>query len=288
MKNYMKSILALLMLLPGIAWADNVAKIGDTCYETLQAALDAAHETTGDVTVELIANTSGYSVVHQKAGLNLTIDGKNNTLGGQIIIDGDGRASGTFTDDVKAFVAEGYALSDNGDGTLSVNELPDVAMIGETAYKSLADAIAAVPVDGTETTITMIANEKISVIGYALTVAVNKNVVLDLNGHQVVGTCESSSTSALIRNLGTLTIQDSSDTHADGTGDGKLIAGASSTWTWDGSDNYVGSYASNLIRNEGTLTVNSGFLNNISIGSAAYTIDNYTAGNVTARTIWKS
>ena len=78
-------------------YADNVAKIGSAEYETLQAALDAAHETTGDVTVELTANTSGYSIVHQKEGLNVTIDGAQKTVDGQIIIDGDGRASGTET-----------------------------------------------------------------------------------------------------------------------------------------------------------------------------------------------
>lgn len=74
---------------------DPVAKIGDVTYKTLQKALDAAHEMTGDVTVELIANIEGYSIVHQKAGLNLTIDGAEKTVNGQIIIDGDGALDGT-------------------------------------------------------------------------------------------------------------------------------------------------------------------------------------------------
>ncbi len=73
----------------------NVARIGSTEYGTLQAAVDAAHEMTGDVTIELTANTSGYAIVHQKAGLNLTIDGADKTVAGQIIIDGDGRLDGT-------------------------------------------------------------------------------------------------------------------------------------------------------------------------------------------------
>ena len=74
-----------------------VAAIGETKYPTLQSALDAAHEMTGDVTVELLDDISGYSIVHQKAGLNLTIDGKDKTVNGQIIIDGDGRLAGTET-----------------------------------------------------------------------------------------------------------------------------------------------------------------------------------------------
>ena len=185
------------------------------------------------------------------------------------------------------FCTEGYAPADNTDATTSedypytVLELPDVAEIGDVKYKSLAKAVAAVPADGTATTITMIADETINVSGYAITIASGKNVVLDLNGHQVVGACETSGTSALIRNLGTLTIQDGSDTNKDGTGNGKLIAGADPTWTWDGSDNYAGSYASNLIRNEATLVVNSGLLLNVSTGSAAYAIDNYGNGSIT-------
>lgn len=152
----------------------------------------------------------------------------------------------------------------------------NVAKIGSDEYATLAEAIVAVPTDGTATTITMIADETVSVSGYALTIAAGQNVVLDLSGYQVVGTCETSGTSALIRNLGTLTIQDSSD-----EGTGKLIAGADPTWTWDGTEDYSGSYASNLIRNEGDLTINSGLLLNVSTGSAAYAIDNYSAGNIT-------
>ena len=62
------------------------------------------------------------------------------------------------------------------------------------------------------------------------------------------------------------------------SGDGKLITGATPTWTWDGSDNYSGSYASNLITNNGTLTITSGYLENISTGSAVYVVDNQTNG----------
>ena len=84
-----------------------VAQIGETKYASLQAALDAAHEMTGDVTVELLDNISSYSIVHQKAGLNLTIDGKENTVAGQIFIDGNGRASGTETLTIKNIQFEG-------------------------------------------------------------------------------------------------------------------------------------------------------------------------------------
>ncbi|MCR5611626.1 MAG: InlB B-repeat-containing protein [Clostridiales bacterium] len=174
-------------------------------------------------------------------------------------------------------VPETYVLSisapdENGVVTYTVRGA--VAKIGNTLYASLAEAVAAVPADGTETTIVMIADVRIDVSGYAVTIPANKNVVLDLNGHEVIGQCTTTGTSALIRNLGALTIRDSA-------GNGKLIGGADPTWTWDGSDDYSGSYASNLIRNEGTLTVDGGTLYNASSGSAAYAIDNYSAGKVT-------
>ena len=148
-----------------------------------------------------------------------------------------------------------------------------VAKIGDVKYETLAKAVAAVPADGTETTITMIDNEKINVVGSAITIPATKNVVLDLNGFQVVGTAESGSTSALITNKGTLTIRDSS---AEGTG--KLISGATVTWIYDGSGNYAGSYASNTITNSGKLTVESGYIENLSTGSATYAIDNNSSG----------
>ncbi|MBR3415963.1 MAG: InlB B-repeat-containing protein, partial [Clostridia bacterium] len=162
-----------------------------------------------------------------------------------------------------------------GDITLTAQWTKAVAKIGDTLYASLKDAVAAVT-DGTPTTIVMIDNELIEVTGYAITIPAGRNITIDLNGFEVVGYATSAGTSALIRNLGTLKIEDSS---ANGTG--KLIGGADPTWTWDGSNNYSGSYASNVIRNEGNLTVESGTIYNISTGSAVYAIDNYDAGKVT-------
>ena len=148
-------------------------------------------------------------------------------------------------------------------------------------YKTLAAAIAAAT-EGTETTIEMVNDESIDIATTGgLTIAAGKNIILELAGHSIVGNCASGTTSALITNKGTLTIQDNTDTDKKGSGNGKLIAGADPTWTWDGTDNYSGSYASNLIRNEGTLQIESGLLQNVSVGSAAYAVDNYNSGKVT-------
>ncbi|MBQ9569101.1 MAG: right-handed parallel beta-helix repeat-containing protein [Alloprevotella sp.] len=183
---------------------------------------------------------------------------------------------GTYKVSPAVYVTSGYEAVDNGDGTFTVQKA-SVAQIGETKYASLAEAIAAVPTDGTQTTITMIADEVINVSGSALTIANNMNVVLELNGHQVVGSCSSGSSSALITNRGTLTIQDNTDTNCDGTGTGKMISGADPIWIHDGSDNYSGSYASNLVTNQGTLVIKSGYFENVSHGSATYAVDNQTS-----------
>ncbi|MBR3099492.1 MAG: InlB B-repeat-containing protein, partial [Clostridia bacterium] len=49
-------------------------------YRTLQAAIDAAHEMTGSVTVTLIADITEVAIIHQKAGLDLTVDGDGKTI----------------------------------------------------------------------------------------------------------------------------------------------------------------------------------------------------------------
>ena len=90
--------MTLFLLTAGMSYAQNVAKIGSTEYATIQAAVDdASTNMTGDVTIELLANTEEHVLVQQKAGLNLTIDGQNKTLSGQIVVDGMGRSTGTET-----------------------------------------------------------------------------------------------------------------------------------------------------------------------------------------------
>lgn len=78
-----------------------VAKIGEVGYPTLQSTVDAAYKMTGDVTIQLVDDITEYAIVLQKAGLNLTIDGKdgdtNHTIKGQIIIDGAGNLDNTET-----------------------------------------------------------------------------------------------------------------------------------------------------------------------------------------------
>ena len=58
-----------------------------------------------------------------------------------------------------------------------------VAMIGEKGYATLAAAVEDVPTDGTETTITLLNNAEVE---NCIAINDGKNIVLDLNGHDVV------------------------------------------------------------------------------------------------------
>lgn len=66
--------------------AQNVAEVSGVQYPTLQAAVTAAYELDGAVTIELLTNTSEVVVVCQQPEQQLTINGHDNTLTGQIII----------------------------------------------------------------------------------------------------------------------------------------------------------------------------------------------------------
>ena len=203
-------------------------------------------------------------------------------LNGRIIIDPSAetammtapeKAIITKTESLEIVAPSGYAWTAAGDGK-QVLAVAYSAQIGETQYRTLKEAVEAVPANGTPTTITMINDESVYVTGYAITISNNQNVVLDLNGHHISGTNEQKTTSALIRNVGTLTIEDSSTTKT-----GEMSFNATQPWIYSEAD--PSGYASNLIRNEGTLLVNGGTLINNGSGSATYAIDNYTTGKVT-------
>lgn len=151
------------------------------------------------------------------------------------------------------------------------------AAIGTVKYETLAEAVAAANTAGTAT-ITLLSNFNISYTGNYATINNGSDITIDLNGKNVVaGTTASDGTSLFLVNYGgKLTFTDTS------TGaTGHITNGAEPTWIYDGSGNYAGSYASNLITNKGTLVVNAGTLENIAGGSAAYAIDAHSASTTT-------
>ena len=201
----------------------------------------------------------------------------NNNEGGTISISG-----GYFSVDPTAYLLPGYEVetltaSATGDDLVAYNagaiykvETLKVAQIGDVKYASLADAIAAVPTDGTATTITMIDNETVAE-GVSLTVPATKNIVLDLNGKTITGSSTTVSPNFyFITNKGTLEITDNST----GTS-GKITYGCTNPnpgWT----NEYV------TICNEGgTFTLTNGTIENTS-GGLSYAVNNRSVAQGTA------
>ena len=82
-----------------------------------------------------------------------------------------------------------------------------VAKIGSTEYSTLAAAVADVPTDGTETTITLTANVTGITTDGIITIDEGQNIVLDLSGFSITvdGTADAFEGHPIINN-GTLTV----------------------------------------------------------------------------------
>lgn len=88
------------------------------------------------------------------------------------IVDGTISVVGTEKDSIdvssKLDLADGLAFYPNSDGTIGVDTAGDVAMIGETRYESLAEAVAVVKPGETITILTDITEETVSMNGFGI------------------------------------------------------------------------------------------------------------------------
>lgn len=97
-------------------------------------------------------------------------------IGQNVVIEADGKYSaGEFTvsgpnaiNVLNGKLSDGLTVYPSADGTLSVDEAGDVAMIGENRYKSLAEAVAVVQPGETITILTDITEETVSMNGYGI------------------------------------------------------------------------------------------------------------------------
>lgn len=160
-----------------------------------------------------IFNAPNYHVLENRkfngnynAG-ELTVTGGNFT--GSIMVTSGATTSitgGTFSSDVSAYVAEGYVQNN---GTVEqLGETNAVAEVGDTYYKTLADAVAAAK-DGD--TVTLLNNTVEDVV-----IPADKTITLDLNGKKIVNSTTAQDSKVAndarkhtITNNGTLTIMDS-------------------------------------------------------------------------------
>ena len=153
----------------------------------------------------------------------------------------------------------------------------NVAKIGDNEYRTLRQALASIT-DGTPTTVTMIADEAIyGNAGY--TIAAGRNITIDLNGHKICNyITENNASNVFSINNGSLTIKDSTDTKKNGTGYGVIY----NDYDRANEDVHVGewwstpqyNYATNVIKNSGTLTIESGKIYQTAAGSICYAVDN--------------
>ena len=175
------------------------------------------------------------------------VKGGSFTSKGGAIFHGIGKATsdnfevsgGTFNKSISdGYCADGFIPTKNADGTYGVKEGKYVAQVGKyNKYESLAEAIS----HSSKSTIKLLAN-----VTENVTIPAGKTITLDLNGCILNG--GTGTAKAALTNLGTITIKDSS---ADKTG------------TIKRDDNgTVGETSYYVIRNQGTMTIESGTVSN--------------------------
>lgn len=136
-------------------------------------------------TVENTQIKSTLNGVEQDVSAN-TVSGKaynaetatsgSQLIGQDVVIEEDGKYSaGEFTvsgpnavNVLNGKLSDGLTVYPSADGTLSVDEAGDVAMIGENRYKSLAEAVAEVQPGETITILTDITEETVSMNGFGI------------------------------------------------------------------------------------------------------------------------
>lgn len=128
-------------------------------------------------------------------------NGENTSAKREISVTG-----GTFSSDVSAYVAEGYVQNENGT-VEQLGETNAVAEVGNTYYKTLAEAVSAAD----NNTVTLLKNTVEDVV-----IPADKTITLDLNGKKIVNSTTAQDSKVAndarkhtITNNGTLTIMDS-------------------------------------------------------------------------------
>ena len=153
-----------------------------------------------DVEQDVSANTiTGNAYKRDDTGTGSLLIGQN------VVIEEDGKYSaGEFTvsgpnavNVLNGKLADGLTVYPSADGTLSVDEAGDVAMIGDNRYKSLAEAVAVVPPGETITILTDITEETVSMTGFGIaswnnsTFTTTKKLAVDAGANVLSGNVES-------------------------------------------------------------------------------------------------
>ena len=192
--------------------------------------------------VVLAMKVDGYPSTIEITGgkfINNKSDGKIFYGHGKATSDNFEVSGGTFNKSISdGFCAEGFIPTKNADGTYGVKVGKYVAKVGSKNYETLADAIQ---LAANGKTITLLAN-----VTENVTISAAKKLTLDLNGFTLNG--GTGTAKAALTNYGTITIKDTS---------------AAKTGTIKRDDNgTVGETSYYVIRNQGTMTIESGTVSN--------------------------
>lgn len=139
-------------------------------------------------------------------------------------------------------------------------------------YEELKEAVTS---DGE--LIVLMDNIAINSTGTGISIAKETEKIIELNGHTISFMPNLAGTTELIKNEGTLTIQDRTDENKDGSGSGVITNKAlnpDDEWSDEDPNHPFPFYANNTITNMGELIVESGLIENATEGGAAYAIDN--------------
>lgn len=231
---------------------------------TLTETGDAVYVESGYNDRDISVSISGghLNSKNAKAVRMFVKNGENTSAKREISVTG-----GTFSSDVSAYVAKGYVQNENG----TVEQLGETnadAKVGDTYYKTLADAVAAVQ---NGDTITLLKDVD---LGNTVTVA-NKTVTLNMAGKTIYNTKDlwDSKLNAWslisVRENGNLTI----------TGDGTLKAKADDCYALDTQEG-----SAKLTVENGTVIGNISaiyaFLGEVTINGGSYSIQQLNTNNV--------
>ena len=172
----------------------------------------------------------------------------------------------SFTGTLKTNITEGVDLSNNLIAGKAYNTTGTGKLVIDGVY-TLQDLLTAIENASAETPIKLMND---IVVNNTITIKANNSITLDLNGHTITGTDNSTGSFGLINNKGNLTICNS-----NGVGNIKLTATNNRGWN---------AYSSVISNNPGgNLTVNSGVVIEHCGGTdMAYGIDNLTNGKGTS------
>ena len=231
---------------------------------TLTETGDAVYVESGYNDRDISVSISGghLNSKNAKAVRMFVKNGENTSAKREISVTG-----GTFSSDVSAYVAKGYVQNENGT-VEQLGETNAVAKVGDTYYKTLADAVAAVQ---NGDTITLLKDVD---LGNTVTVA-NKTVTLNMAGKTIYNTKDlwDSKLNAWslisVRENGNLTI----------TGDGTLKAKADDCHALDTQER-----SAKLTVENGTVIGNISaiyaFLGEVTINGGSYSIQQLNTNNV--------